>query len=311
MKKITRILMLVTLVAGSLMAPPAAADGPNEGKLIFEGWGLSDWTGLAPNYDIWIVNPDGTGLENLTDAPGYEGNPAWSPDGRRIAYDSNLHGNDDIFVMNGDGTRQRRLTSGKASELWPTWSPDGRRIAYGRGSELWIMEADGSNKRKVFSSKGEKVMISDWSPNGRWIAFTIGSHPHASDWDIFLIHPDGSGFKAFISTKADEGSLAWSPDGKRVLFQRYVACGIWTCDWEIFTARADGTKKTNITNTPDNAEYSATWSPDGSKIAYADEYYTGGWDADIFIMNADGSDKRLVTRKPDTFDYSADWQPTG
>ena len=311
-KLVTSLTLVVVVTIFGVPSGSLAADAPGA-KLIFEGWGVSDATGVAPNYDLWIVNEDGSGLTNLTDDPGYEGNAEWSPDGRRIAFDSDKAGNADIFVMKEDGTGRKRLTSSKVEELWPTWSPNGRRIAYAKGTQLWIMRSDGSHKRKIFSAPGETVRLSDWSPDGRWMSFTLGNHPANTDWDIYVIRPDGSGRKTLIASPDDEGSLKWSPDGRSVVFDRFFgdSCNQATgCNWDIFSADARGKNAVNITNTPLNAEYDAAWSPDGTKIAYADEYGTGGWEADIWVMGADGSNRAALVAKPETFDYSVDWQPS-
>lgn len=302
------VVVLLVLVATCFPAVRVtAAMSPGAGKLIFEGWGLPEILGVVPSYEIWAVNEDGSGLTNLTDSPGYDGDAAWSPDRTKIAFDSNRAGNDDIYVMNHDGTRQRRLTSSRASELWPQWSPDGQRIAYSRGTQLWVMNADGSEKRKIFTSAAERVMPSDWSPDGRWIAFHVGNHPANTDWDIYVIRPNGSVVKKFMSTNLDEGGVQWSPDGSSVVFYRLLECNAVACNWDIFTARAGGSGEKNITDTPYNGEYDAVWSPDGTTIAYADEYGTTGWEADIFVMNADGTDRRHLVPKPDSFDYGVDW----
>lgn len=309
MKK-TRVMVivlfaLVTICLSAVRGSTAVSS--STGKLLFEGWGLPEILGIVPSYEIWAINEDGSGLTNLTDSPGYDGNAAWSPDRTKIAFDSNRAGSDDIFVMNHDGTREKRLTSTTASELWPQWSADGRRIAYGRGSQLWVMNADGSGKRKIFTSSAERVMPTDWSPSGQWIAFTVGNHPQNTDWDIHVIRPDGSDRKRLISTNDDEGGLQWSPDGSSLVFYRFLGCNGVTCNWDVFTARASGIGEKNITDTPDNGEYDPAWSPDGTKIAYSDEYGTTGWEADIFVMNADGTDRRHLVPKPDSFDYGVDW----
>lgn len=308
----TRVVVIVLLALFATCFPVVhgnAARSSAAGKLIFEGWGAPEQYGVASAYDIWIVNEDGTGLKNLSEAPGYEGNAAWSPDRRTIAFDSDRFGKTDIFVMSSDGTRRKRLTASPAPEQWATWSPDGRMIAYGKGSQLWVMRKDGSGKRKIYSSRGETVMPTDWAPNGRWIAFTVGNHPANTDWDIHVIHPDGSGFKDLIATEEDESYLRWAPDGRSVVFSRYYrdTCKTWWCNWDVFTAGSDGRDEKNITSTPFNAEYEADWSSDGTRLAYVDEYGTAGWDSDIFLMNADGTDRHHLVPRPDSLDYSVDW----
>ncbi len=308
--KVARICALFALVAGLLLPSPvtSAPVSSTMSKILFEGWGVTDWYGVDSNYGIWVVNEDGTELTQLTDAPGYEGDAAWSPNRRKIAFDSGDYrsGSYDVFVMRADGTHQRQLTTSKGPETYPTWSPNGRRIAYAKGNELWTMRADGSRKRRIYRSSGQNILLWDWSPDGRWIGFSEGAHPRASDWDIFLIHPDGSGKKTLIRSDADEGEITWSPDGSRIAFSRSVDCAPAGCG-DIFTARPDGKSVKNITDTPFNAEYSPAWSPDGSRIAYADEYYSLQQEADIYVMQADGSDRKPLVARPDIFDFSVDW----
>src|SRR3989304_3582025 len=111
--------------------------------------------------------------------------PAWSPDGRKVAF----VGNSKIYVANADGSGQRRLTRNTAQELSPAWSPDGRKIAFvGRGDsslEVYVMNADGSEQRRLTRNAvrdGNPV----WSPDGRSIAFE-------SKWQVYVMNADGSG----------------------------------------------------------------------------------------------------------------------
>ena len=85
------------------------------------------------NWDIYVINVDGTGLTNLTNHPEFDGwRPAWSPDGSQIAFFSTRDDpdNDEVYVMNADGSNVRRLTDNPADDAIATWSPDGTRIAW-------------------------------------------------------------------------------------------------------------------------------------------------------------------------------------
>lgn len=120
----------------------------------------------SDKFDIYVMNADGTGRTRLTTDPADDGLPAWSPDGRRIAFGSDRSGNGDIFVMNADGSSVKRLTADQAVDEWPAWSPDGRQIAFGRKAtqdapeDIWVMNADGSGQVNLTHSPGN-----EWGPS--------------------------------------------------------------------------------------------------------------------------------------------------
>ena len=102
------------------------------------------------NWDIWIMNPDGSELKNITKNPSLDSHPSWSPDGKNIVFYSDRDGNKNIYTISTDGTNIKQLTSGSRSNHSPSWSPNGEKIAFvsNRSGEncIWIMNADGSNQ---------------------------------------------------------------------------------------------------------------------------------------------------------------------
>lgn len=121
--------------------------------------------GAAANEEIYVMNADGSDVERLTNAPGSDANPAWSPKGDRIAFESNRTGKPEIWVMNADGSNQVRLTNFDPEPTprnilvtKPTWSPTGDRIAFHRRvglagtrghAEVYTMNADGTDVRQI------------------------------------------------------------------------------------------------------------------------------------------------------------------
>jgi len=137
--------------------PITAVWSPDGRRIAFAA--KPDWcrTGPRPCYashsDIYVMNADGSGTRKLTHNARNNAEPAWSPDGRKIAFRSTRNGNRDIYVMNADGSGKRNLTRHPARDGSPSWSPDGRRIAFvsnrdGR-LEAHVMNADGSGQRSL------------------------------------------------------------------------------------------------------------------------------------------------------------------
>jgi TolB protein len=127
-------------------------------------------TGRAGQFELYLMNPDGSNVVRVTYNVGFNGHPAWSPDSTRIAFDCQVDaGNDDICAINSDGTGFTRLTTDLSSDSFPTWSPDGVSIAfstmrYGTGPVIAVMNADGSDVSQLDSTTGGSDPV--WSPDG-------------------------------------------------------------------------------------------------------------------------------------------------
>jgi len=130
----------------ALRAPQMESVKPIISKIAF----TSDRDG---NYEIYIMNIDGTNLTRLTNNSTDDHHPKWSPDGSKIAFFSNSNGNNEVYVMNSDGTNKTRLTNHPGQDTQPIWSPDGSQMAFSSNRagnmNIYIMNADGSNQIRL------------------------------------------------------------------------------------------------------------------------------------------------------------------
>jgi TolB protein len=154
---------------GDQTAPAWSPDGSH--IAYASGSALGPDSGRSSTGSIWTVAADGGNPHRLTDAPGVSDEPAWSPDGRKIAFESNRGGDYDVYVMNADGSHIRDLTNHAALDAAPAWSPDGTQIAFvsdrpAKGHrEIYVMRADGTHVRRVtHSPPGVWSTEPDWQP---------------------------------------------------------------------------------------------------------------------------------------------------
>ena len=238
-------------------------------------------------------------LTNLTNHAADDANPAWSPDGARIAFQSDRDGTYEIYVMESDGSGVTRLTNHSESDVGPAWSPDGARIAFTStrdgNPDIYAMNVDGSGVTRLTSHPMDDGSPA-WSPDGARIAFTS---TRDGNIEIYAMNADGSGVTRLTNDAAWDLHPAWSPDGARIAFTSYRGGNA-----EIYVMNADGSGVTRLTNR--NARVPA-WSPDGARIAFAsgrDDNY------EIYAMNADGSGVTRLTNHS-AFDYGPAWSPDG
>jgi len=233
------------------------------------------------NPEIYVVNADGSGQQNLTNHPEWDLSPAWSPDGARIAFESHRDGDYDIYVMNADGSGLLKLTDNSTADVDPAWSPDGRRIAFDGANGVCFMNSDGSD---LSCPSGDPTSgAPTWSPDGTKMAFQSCAD---GNYEIYVMNVDGSGKLNRTSNAADDYEPEWSSDGTRIAFVSER-----DGNREIYSMNPDGSGQTNLTQTS-WGEHWLTWSPDSTKIAFT-SYVT--WPAPIFVMNADGTGQTQLT----------------
>ena len=267
--------------------------------------------------------------------------PAWSPDGRQIAFSSSItFSGGAISVMNADGSGVRALTDSltirRARD--PAWSPDGQRIAFvadssdpgdalnsGARGALFVVNVDGSGLTRIAvpddalcGSAGlcRGTQRPAWSPDGTRIAYSFfAARSTFARGLIFVVNADGSGLRELTSGVGVATEPAWSPDGSRIVMQSARITPppfVQILASDIYAINADGTGLTQLTfaSTKGKSDLSPAWSPDG-RLAFTRTSATFSATnlPELFVANGDGTEARRVASPPGGATRPA-WRPT-
>lgn len=212
-------------------------------------------------FDIYTAAVDGSDRRLLSGSPGYDAEATISPDGERIVFTSDRDGDLEIYVMDADGSNVTRLTHEPGYDGGPFFSPDGTRIVYRAHHpasaeeladyrrlleadlvrpttlDIWVMDADGSNKRRVTDNRAANF-APFFHPDGQRIIFSSNLHdPTSRNFDLYLIGVDGSGLERVTVHGDFDGFPMFSPDGRRLVFAsnrgaaREGETNVFLADW--------------------------------------------------------------------------------
>ena len=235
---------------GDDMMPSVSHDGR---KIAF----MSDKNG---KYQIFVMDIDGRNLKQLTFSKDNSSHPAWSPDDTRIVFSSTMEKTSQLWVMDADGSNLKKLTSGdRGVSNSPSWSPDGKRIVFNSvvvTADPWkyyiyLLDLDSGSITRLTDS-GEDANPC-WTPDGKKITFVSYN---SKKQGLYTMNPDGSTVALLTSGAKYANYVSWSPDGSKIAFASKSSVG----DWQIYSANADGSGLTRLTNNKFE-DTSPSWTP--------------------------------------------------
>jgi TolB protein len=287
---------------------------------------------------IRVMERDGENPISVTDKDSWNfftGFDPWSPDGKKLLFLSDDGGGLDLWTMNPDGTGRMRLTENgrivpglPLSGYGADWSADGTQIVYtsclfdnaaiwedfvataANGSpavngsairteaDIWIMDADGGNKKQLTTDGDARLPL--WQPHGDRITYLS---ERSGNGEIWIMQSDGTGKTQVTFSEGNVSEYAWSPDGDRIAYVVAAPPGTWP-EFSLWVIKSDGSDPEQVTT--GNRDGSPVWSPDGSRIAFRSE----SRNQTLWVMDSDGSD--LAPLGPDNPAYMMQqWSPGG
>jgi len=259
--------------------------------------------------DIYLMDADGSNVQQLTDEDGRDYEAKASAAGSLIVFGSQRAGGENglLYVMNMDGSGVRPLTAAnegqKMNDEYPDWSPDGRRVVFqrvirladgGAESDLWLVDVDSGSETQLTDTPDVWDSTPSFTANGTSVLFENSS---SGDFELYQLRLDDMQVSQLTESEGTEIEAKQSPDGERIAFA-FERDG----DFDIYVMRNDGSDLRALTDN-DAADRCPQWSPDGKRISFVSDR---DGDLEIYLMNSDGSDQRRLTNSPGA-DEVPDW----
>ncbi len=293
-----RVLALATIVGA--LSPARAQELPHQ-DFVFS-------SNRSGNNEIYLIRAGESEWRNLTNHPGADNWPVWSPDGERIAFQSARDGKLDVWVMNADGSDPTRLTDHPEHDYLPSWAPDGRIVFTSRRTEpgeaeaephLYVMYADGSDQRRLVNRTLGGSYGATWTVDGVLVVpmTTVDGTTALYATDLTGTEPRKFGLGL------NGTSPSFDADGDRLAYQLQDDAGS-----KLIVARTDGAEPRHLQ--PHKWSWNPRWSGDGQWLTYtasADDEWS---DLDVHAIPAEGGDPVPLVTGPDR-EAEGSWRPPG
>ncbi|HKU50336.1 MAG TPA: DPP IV N-terminal domain-containing protein, partial [Nitrososphaera sp.] len=252
------------------------------------------------NFEIYVMDSDGTNEAKLTNTATDEHSPAWSQNGTKIAFVRSGA----VYLMDSDGKNVKKLTPGSLVSSDPAWSPDGTKIAFsasknGTDRDIYVIDSAGGKPKVITASSKLEDFEPSWSPDGSKIVLTSGTN--ASNFGIFLMNADGSE-RVSVTGNASGVHPSWSPDGEKIVFSANR-----DKSYDIYTLYKNGTGLSRLTSGAQDESY-PSWSPDSKKIVFTIARAENN--EQIYSIKSDGTEGHAQRLTDNSYrDLSPQFQP--
>ena len=302
-RKCFLLFFLLSVAALNINVYEVWAEAPPTAKIVFSSW-------RHRNLDIYLMNPDGSEEERLTNHLARDGGPKWSPTGEHILFDSDRDGAPgdwDLYLMDADGSNVRRVFEKEAARGRATWSPDGKQITYSRWEQgkfyIYIAPIDGKKEERI--ALGSQPV---WSPDGTEIAFIEGAPRDPKR--ISMLDVRTRKHKFFFPPKGPAWVRhpAWSPEGDRLAFAWYNRVELQRDDAHIetiYVLNRVSMETQQIVGEAGGLAVNPVWSPQGDELLY-EQFDTNNRVLQIFKIALSGGPPVRLTN-PNFSYFVGDW----
>jgi TolB protein len=298
--------LLTALAALALAAPAASASfAGDNGRIYF----ATSKQGHGSGDDIYSITPRGTNLRRVTDLPGYQREPAVSPDADEIAFWSFRGMSSGLWLTDASGAAPGVLADANTNTQ-AAYTADGETVAFrrhvpGPGEHIFTVPAGGGSPTPLVAETDERFRWPTFSADGELMAYVRADANGPRRWNVYVAGADGTDPVRVTDLRGDEFAPDFAPNGKRIVFWSRA----WSGESDIYSVRTDGTGLRRLTPRDGVSEWMPDYSPSGDKIVYMRKL---GENPDLFTMKANGSHRKPLTHLKRTAQHP-DWatKPAG